>query len=55
MITSRLQLIMEKKADKCRENLLVINEIALLILDKKNRPNSRKIIFTARSARDIPN
>jgi hypothetical protein len=45
---------MEKKVDRRRENLLVINEIALLISGKKDRSGSREIILTARFARDIP-
>jgi hypothetical protein len=55
VITSRLQLIMEKGADRYRENLPVTDEIALLILDKEDKPGSREIIFTARPARDTPN
>jgi hypothetical protein len=33
---------MEKEADRRRENLLVVNEIALLISDKKDKPSSRE-------------
>jgi hypothetical protein len=33
---------MEKKADRRRENLLITDEIALLILDKKDKPGSRE-------------
>jgi hypothetical protein len=46
---------MKKGADRRRENLPVADEIALLILNKKNKPDSREIIFTARPARDISN
>jgi hypothetical protein len=55
VITPRLQLIIEKGADRRRENLLVTDEIALLILGKEDKPGSREIIFTARLARDILN
>jgi hypothetical protein len=55
VITPRLQLIMKKKADRRRENLLIADEIALLISDKEDKPGSRKVILTARPARDIPN
>jgi hypothetical protein len=55
IITPRLQLIMKKRADRRRENLPVTNEIALLIPGEKDRPGSREIILTARSARDTPN
>jgi hypothetical protein len=55
VITSRLQLIIKKKADRRRENLPVIDEIALLIPGKKDKSGSREIIFITRPARDIPN
>jgi hypothetical protein len=55
VITPRLQLIMEKGADKRRENLPMADEIALLIPGEKDRPSNRKVIFIARSARDAPN
>jgi hypothetical protein len=55
VITPRLQLIMEKGADKRRENLLVTDEIALLIPGEKDKPGSREVILTARSARDALN
>ena len=42
VITPRLQLIMEKGADRRRENLSVADEIALLISGKKNKPDSRE-------------
>jgi hypothetical protein len=41
---------MKKEADRRRENLPVINEIALLILNEENKPDSREIIFIARGA-----
>jgi hypothetical protein len=46
---------MKKGADRHRENLPVADEIALLIPGEKDRPDSREIILTARSARDAPN
>jgi hypothetical protein len=46
---------MEKGADRRRENLPVANEIALLIPGEEDRPGSREVILTARSARDAPN
>jgi hypothetical protein len=55
VITPRLQLIMKKGADRRRENLLIVDEIVLLISDKKNKSDSRKVILTARPARDILN
>jgi hypothetical protein len=55
VITPRLQLIMKKEADKRRENLPVADEIALLILDEKDKPGSREVILIARPARDTPN
>jgi hypothetical protein len=55
VITPRLQLIMEKGADRRRENLLVANEIVLLISGEEDRSDSREIILIARSARDVPN
>jgi hypothetical protein len=55
VITPRLQLIMEKGADRRRENLPVVDEIALLIPGEKDKPGSREIIFIARPARDTPN
>jgi hypothetical protein len=55
IITPRLQLIMEKRADKRRENLLIANEIALLIPGEKDKPGSRKVILTARPARNTSN
>jgi hypothetical protein len=41
---------MKKGADKRRENLLVIDEIALLILNEEDKPDSQEIIFTVRGA-----
>jgi hypothetical protein len=55
VITPRLQLIMEKGADRRRENLPVADEIALLISGKEDKPGSREVILTARPARDTPN
>jgi hypothetical protein len=55
MITPRLQLIIEKGADRRRENLQVVDEIALLILGKEDKPGNREVIFTARPARDTSN
>jgi hypothetical protein len=55
VITPRLQLIIKKGVDRRRENLLVADEIALLILDEENKPDSQKVILIARPARDIPN
>jgi hypothetical protein len=55
VITPRLQLIMEKGADRRRENLPVADEIALLIPGEEDKPDSREIILTARPARDTPN
>jgi hypothetical protein len=42
VITPRLQLIIEKGADRRRENLPVADEIALLILGEKDKPGSRE-------------
>jgi hypothetical protein len=42
VITPRLQLIMEKGADRRRENLPVTNEIALLIPGEEDKPGSRE-------------
>jgi hypothetical protein len=55
VITPRLQLIMEKEADRRRENLPVTDKIALLIPGKEDKPGSREVILTARPARDTPN
>jgi hypothetical protein len=55
VITPRLQLIIEKKADRRRENLPVADEIALLIPGEKDKSGNRKVILTARLTRDIPN
>jgi hypothetical protein len=55
VITPRLQLIMEKGADRRRENLPVADEIALLISGEEDKPDSREVILTARPARDTPN
>jgi hypothetical protein len=55
VITPRLQLIIEKGADRRRENLLIVDEIALLISGEKDKSDSREIILTARPARDTPN
>jgi hypothetical protein len=46
---------MEKEADRRRENLLIVDEIALLIPGEEDRPGSREVIFITRSARDAPN
>jgi hypothetical protein len=42
LIMPRLQLIMEKGADRRRENLPVADEIALLIPGEKDKPGSRE-------------
>ena len=42
VIMPRLQLIMEKGADRRRENLPVADEIALLIPGEKDKPGSRE-------------
>jgi hypothetical protein len=42
VIMFRLQLIIEKGADKRRENLLIGDEIALLILNKEDKSGSRE-------------
>jgi hypothetical protein len=55
VITPRLQLIMEKGANRRRENLPVADEIALLILSEEDKLGSREVILTARPARDILN
>jgi hypothetical protein len=55
VITPRLQLIMKKGADKRREYLPVADEIALLILNEEDKPDSREVILTAIPARDTPN
>jgi hypothetical protein len=46
---------MEYSINQRRENLPVTDEIALLLLDKKNNRSRREIILTARPARDAPN
>jgi hypothetical protein len=50
VITPRLQLIMKKGADRRRENLPVTDEIALLIPNEEDKPDSREVILTARGA-----
>jgi hypothetical protein len=45
---------MKHGADQRRENLLVIDEVALLLPDKENNRPRREIILTARPARDVP-
>jgi hypothetical protein len=51
MITSQLKLIINKGADRRRENLPIINKIALLIPGKNNKSENRDLILIKRSAR----
>jgi hypothetical protein len=46
---------MEHGADQRRENLLVVDEVALLLLGEENDRSRREIILTARPARDALN
>jgi hypothetical protein len=46
---------MEHGTDQRRENLPVADEVALLIPNEKDKPDSREVILTARPARDTPN
>jgi hypothetical protein len=45
---------MEHGANQRRENLPMVNEVALLLLGEKNDRPRREIILTARPARDTP-
>jgi hypothetical protein len=45
---------MEHDTDQRRENLPIIDEIALLLPDKENNRPRREIILIARPARDVP-
>jgi hypothetical protein len=55
VITSQLKLIIDKDADRRRENLFIINEIALLIPGKNNKSGNYNLILIKRSARSIIN
>ncbi len=45
VIIPQLNLIMEKGADRGRENLLIINKIILLILEEDDQTPGRDLIF----------
>lgn len=40
-----MNLLLKKRADCCCNNLFIIDEIAIMILDKYDRPNFCDIIF----------
>jgi len=51
VITPQLNLIMEKEADRRRENLPTTNEIALLIFEKDGQAPGRDLVFILRADR----
>jgi hypothetical protein len=55
VITSQLKLIINKDADRRRENLSTINEIIFLIFGKNNKSGNRDLILIKRSTRSITN
>jgi hypothetical protein len=55
VITSQLKLIINKDADRRRENLSTINKITFLIFGKDNKSENFNLILIKRSARSAIN